>query len=85
MFQTYEDCIERPFCIRCEDVGLNCNYTIYGTNEEAVIHDTILHMLDYHAIKPEEITTDMKLKILENICIHYPPPLTSPSFYNSHF
>ena len=42
-------------------------------------------MLEYHAIKPEEMTTDMKLKILENIYVHYPPPLTSPSFYNSHF
>ena len=85
MFQTYEDCIERPFCIRCEDVGLDCNCTIYGASEETVIHNTILHMLEYHAIKLEEITTDVKLKILENICIHYPPPLTSPSFYNSHF
>ena len=84
MFQTYEDCIERPFCIRCEDVGLDCNCTMYGASEETVIYNTILHMLEYHAIRPEKITTDVKLKILENICVHYPPPLTSPSFYKSH-
>ena len=85
MSQTYENCIERRFCIRCEDVGLDCNCTIYGISEERVIYNTILHMLEYHAIKPEEMTTDMKLKILENIRVHHSPPPTSPSSYNSHF
>ena len=85
MFQTYEDCIERPFCVRCGDVGLDCNCTIYGVSEESVIYNAILHLLEYHAIRPEEMTTDMKLKILENIHVHYPPPLTGPSFCNSHF
>ena len=84
MSQTYDDCIQL-FCVHCKDVGLDCACTIYGINEETVIHNTILHMLEYHAIKPEEMTTDMKLKILENIYVHYPPSLTSPSFYNSHF
>ena len=84
MSQTYDDCIQL-FCVRCKDVGLDCACIIYGINEETVIYNTILHMLEHHAIKPEEMTTDMKLKILENIYVHYPPPLTSPSFYNSNF
>lgn len=72
------------FVFAAGDIGLDCNCTIYGVSEELVIYNTILHLLEYHAIRPEEMTADMKLKI-ENIYVHYPPPLTSPSFYNSHF
>jgi hypothetical protein len=50
-----------------------------------VVYNTILHMLEYHAIKPEEMTTCMKLKILESIRVHHSPPLTSLNSYNSHF
>jgi predicted small metal-binding protein len=84
MSQTYDDCIQL-FCVRCKDVGLDCACTIYGINEEIVVYNTILHMLEYHAIKPEEMTTCMKLKILESIRVHRSPPLTSLSSYNSHF
>ena len=84
MSQTYDDCIQL-FSVRCKDVGLDCGCTIYGINEETVIYNTILHMLEYHAIKPEEMTTCMKLKILENTHVHHSPPLTSLSSYNSHF
>lgn len=43
-------------------------------------------MFEYHAIEPNEITTGMGLKIIENIHVHHhSPPLTSPSSYNSHF
>jgi predicted small metal-binding protein len=85
MFQTYEDCIQQLFCVRCEDVGLDCNCINYGISEERVIYNTILHMLEYHAIKPEEMTSCMKLKILENIRVHHPPLPTSPSSYNNDF
>jgi hypothetical protein len=84
MSQTYDDCIQL-FCVRCKDVGLDCNCSICGMNEETVTYNTILHMLEYHAIKPEEMTSCMKLKILESICVHQSPPLTSLSSYNSHF
>ena len=84
MSQAYKDCIRRLFCVRCEDVGLNCNCTICGISEERVIYNTILHMLEYHAIKPEEMTTCMKLKMLENIRGDSPPP-QSQLVYNSHF
>jgi hypothetical protein len=29
--------------------------------------NTIMHMFEYHAINPEEMTTCMKLKIKENV------------------
>ena len=84
MSQTYEDCIQ-IFCIRCQDVGLDCNFIIYGISEENVIYNTILHMFEYHAIEPNEMTTGMRLKIIENMCIHYSPSPRSPSLYNNHF
>lgn len=59
---SYQDCIQL-FCVRCEDVGLDCNCTIHGINEEQVIDDVTLHMFEYHAIKPEEMTMCMSLKI----------------------
>jgi predicted small metal-binding protein len=69
MSQTYEDCLEL-FCVCCKDVGLDCNCNTYGISDETVVYNTILHMLEYHAIKPEEMTTYMKLKILESIHVH---------------
>jgi len=86
MSQTFEDCLQL-FCVRCGDVGLDCNCAIYGISEETVIDDTIIHMFENHAIKPEEMTTCMRLKITENVrvCIHHSPLLRSPSSYNNHF
>ncbi len=73
MSQSYENCIQL-FCVRCKDVGLDCNCTIYGINEERVADNTILHLLEHHAINPNEMTTCMKLKMLENIHVHHSPP-----------
>ncbi len=84
MSQTYDECTQR-FCIYCEDVGLDCDCTIYGNSEEIVTYNTIAHMLEFHAIKPEEMTTCMKMKILENIRVHHSPPPESQLAYNSHF
>lgn len=70
MSQVVEDSVEL-FNVRCADVGLDCKYIIYGINEENVIDITILHMFDYHAIKPEEMTACMRLKIEENIHSSY--------------
>jgi predicted small metal-binding protein len=84
MSQTYEDCIQL-FCIHCEDVGLDCNCIINGISEETVIYNTILHMFEYHAIKSDEMTTSMKLKIMENMHVHLSPPPESQLAYNSHF
>jgi predicted small metal-binding protein len=69
MFQIFEDCI-RSFCIRCEDVGLDCDCIIYGNTAEKVVDGTFMHMFEYHAINPNEMTTSMRLKIKENMQIH---------------
>ncbi|MGI0042842.1 MAG: DUF1059 domain-containing protein [Nitrososphaeraceae archaeon] len=69
MFQIFEDCI-RSFCICCEDVGLDCNCIIYGNTAEKVVDETFMHMFEYHAINPDEMTTSMRLKIKENMQIH---------------
>jgi hypothetical protein len=59
--------------------------SIFGTSEETVTYNTILHMLEYHAIKPEEMTTCIKLKILESISVQQSPLPTSSSSYINHF
>jgi predicted small metal-binding protein len=85
MSQRYED-YPPLFYIRCRDVGLDCNCTIYGIEEETTTYNTILHLFEDHAIAPEEMTTCMKLKIIENMRIHHQSPLpTSPSSYNTYF
>ena len=84
MSQTYEDCIQM-FCIRCQDVGLDCNFIIYGISEENVIYNTILHMFEYHAIEPNEMTTGMRLKIKENMHIQQRPPTESQLALNNQF
>jgi predicted small metal-binding protein len=72
MSQAYEDYVQL-FCIRCEDVGLDCNCTIYGINRETTVYNVAVHMFEYHAIKLEEMTSCMKLKIKENV---RPTPLS---------
>jgi predicted small metal-binding protein len=66
MSQIFED-FSRSLCVRCSDVGLNCGCVIFGKNEEKVMDMTIMHMFEYHAINPEEMTSEMKSKIKENI------------------
>jgi predicted small metal-binding protein len=83
MSLAYENCIQ-SFSVRCEDVGLDCNCTIYGISEETTIDNTILHMSEYHAISQEEMTTCMRLKIIENVHVHH-SPLPASSRYNNHF
>lgn len=71
------------FCIRCEDVGLDCNCIIYGIDEEKTICNTALHMFADHAIKPEEMTKCMRLKIKDNMHLkHLFPPLPSQLAFN---
>ena len=82
MSQTYEQCLQL-FCVRCADVGLDCNCTIHGMNEEAAINSTILHLFENHAIRQEEMTACMRLKIIENVRRHPPLP-ASPSSYKNH-
>jgi predicted small metal-binding protein len=57
----------RLFCVRCADVGLDCSYVVYANTEKSALDKTTVHMFEYHAISPEEMTTCMKLKIKENV------------------
>lgn len=66
MSQTSEDLLE-SFLVRCSDVGLDCGYDMFGNSEEKVMEKAIIHMDEYHAINPEEMTTCLRLKIRENI------------------
>lgn len=59
--------ILRSFIIRCSDVGLDCGHIIFGDSEYRVMQNAVIHMYEYHAIIPEEMTTCMKLKISNNI------------------
>ena len=48
-------------------MGRDCEYIIFGDSEHRVMQNAVMHMYEYHAIVPEEMTTCMKLKIRENI------------------
>jgi len=69
MSQTFED-LAQSFCVRCADIGLDCNCVIFGMNEKEVMYETIIHMCEYHAIDPEEMTACMRLKIRKNIHLY---------------
>ena len=51
----------------CAQVGLNCDYVIDEETEEDVMRKAVDHIWEYHAIKPEEMTSEMKAKIKEKI------------------
>ena len=74
MSQKSEDLLQ-SFFVQCSDVGLNCDCIVFGNTEENVNDAMIIHMDEYHAIIPEEMTTCIRLRIRENIhsyreCIH---------------
>ena len=50
------------------DVGLDCDFVMEGMSEEEVSNRAQQHAYEVHAIKPEEMTSEMKVKIQENIC-----------------
>lgn len=54
--------------LACHDVGLDCDFVVEGVSEEEVLNKAIQHAYEVHAIKPEEMTSDMKVKIQQNIC-----------------
>jgi predicted small metal-binding protein len=51
----------------CEHVGFSCDYVIDGETDEDVMRKAVEHIWEHHAIKPEEMTSDMKAKIREKI------------------
>jgi predicted small metal-binding protein len=69
MSQSPEELL-RSFFVRCSNVGLKCDYVIFGTSEEKIMDTMIIHMYECHAINPQEMTTCMRLKIKENIQLY---------------
>ena len=53
--------------LACRDVGLDCVNIIKGTTKEDVLKQAEEHPWEIHAIKPEEMTSEMKAKIKDNI------------------
>ena len=53
--------------VLCGQLGLNCDYVIQAETEEEIMKQAVEHIWEYHAIKPEEMTSEMKVKIKENI------------------
>jgi predicted small metal-binding protein len=48
-------------------LGLSCDYVFQAETEEEIMKKTVEHIWEHHAIKPEEMTSEMKVKIKENI------------------
>jgi predicted small metal-binding protein len=53
--------------LACRDIGLDCDYIIKGENEEEIMKNAVQHAWEIHAIKPEEMTSEMKVRIKDNI------------------
>jgi predicted small metal-binding protein len=53
--------------LACQDIGLNCDYIIEGKSDEDIMKGAKQHIWEIHAIKQEEITSEMKAKIKQNI------------------
>lgn len=51
----------------CEQVGFVCDCVIDGETDEEVMRKAVKHIWEHHAIKPEEMTSEMKAKIKEKI------------------
>ena len=53
--------------LACRDVGLDCDFVIEGMSVKEVQDKAHQHAFEIHAIKPEEMTSEMKVKIIGNI------------------
>jgi predicted small metal-binding protein len=53
--------------LACRSVGLDCDYIIKGMTEEEILKNAKQHYSEIHAIEPEEISLEMKVKIKDNI------------------
>jgi predicted small metal-binding protein len=53
--------------LACHDIGLDCGYIIGGKTEEDIVKSAEQHIWEIPAIKPEEITSEMKARITQNI------------------
>ena len=59
--------IETMKRLACRDVGLDCEFVMDGSTEEDILNKANDHAWKVHAIKPEEMTSEMKVKIKDSI------------------
>lgn len=50
--------------------GLDCDYIIEGETEKELTENALKHAWENHAIKPDEMTSEMKAKIRDNVYAH---------------
>ena len=53
--------------LACRDVGLDCEFVMDGSTEEDILNKANDRAWKVHAIKPEEMTSEMKVKIKDSI------------------
>lgn len=46
--------------VTCGQLGLSCDYVIQAETEEEIMKKTVEHLWEYHAIRQEEMTSDIK-------------------------
>ena len=73
-FREIVNIIKQNFLIKetmkrlaCRDVGLDCEFVMDGSTEEDILNKANDHAWKVHAIKPEEMTSEMKVKIKDSI------------------
>ena len=52
---------------KCKDVGFDCGFVAKGKTEEEILKQCAAHATKDHAMKPEDITDELKGKIKANI------------------
>ena len=53
--------------VACRNIGLDCDYIIEGDTEEELTENALKHAWESHAIKADEMTSEMKAKIKDNV------------------
>ena len=55
------------YSVSCREVGLDCDYISKGESADETMKNALQHFWEIHAIKPEEMTSEMRIKIKDNI------------------
>jgi predicted small metal-binding protein len=55
------------YSVTCRQVGLDCDFISKGESEDETMKNALQHFWEIHAIKPEEMTSEMRIKIKDNI------------------
>jgi predicted small metal-binding protein len=52
---------------KCSSVGFDCDFVAKGKSEDDILAQCAAHATQDHNMKPEEITPELKDKIIKNI------------------